>query len=186
MHQIEIDEKVMSLLQKHAEPFIDTPNTVLRRLLFPPDSELEPSSTTPRSPTPKSNAMPAPSSDSFVNTVLSERFDGPFETVGRFRMMFDSDTQRVYFQNFNQPSGNNLWYRLSPSALSKLQEHGRAQFVCLTNPAERFAYVLPFEEIQKRLKQQSWDRDSLEVNIDPSTSRWRELSWNLDPYREIF
>lgn len=33
MKTIEIDEDVWNLLKKHAEPFIDTPNNVLRRLL---------------------------------------------------------------------------------------------------------------------------------------------------------
>ena len=34
MFPIEIDENVWYYLQKHAEPFIDTPNSVLRRLLL--------------------------------------------------------------------------------------------------------------------------------------------------------
>lgn len=34
MYPIEIDETVWHYLQKHAEPFIDTPNSVLRRLLL--------------------------------------------------------------------------------------------------------------------------------------------------------
>lgn len=34
MHTIEIDENVWRHLQNHAEPFIDSPNSVLNRLLF--------------------------------------------------------------------------------------------------------------------------------------------------------
>ena len=34
MHTIEIDHKVWSHLQRNAEPFVDTPNSVLNRLLF--------------------------------------------------------------------------------------------------------------------------------------------------------
>lgn len=34
MHSIEIDEKTWHFLQQNAEPFIDTPNSVLNRLLF--------------------------------------------------------------------------------------------------------------------------------------------------------
>ncbi len=34
MYPIEIDERVWRHLQKHAEPFIDTPNSVLSRLLL--------------------------------------------------------------------------------------------------------------------------------------------------------
>lgn len=34
MYSIEIDEKIWHLLQDNAEPFVDTPNSVLNRLLF--------------------------------------------------------------------------------------------------------------------------------------------------------
>jgi hypothetical protein len=34
MYSIEIDEKVWKFLQKNAEPFIDTPNSVLNHILF--------------------------------------------------------------------------------------------------------------------------------------------------------
>ena len=35
MYSIEVEESVWHYLQQHAEPFVDTPNTVLKRLLFP-------------------------------------------------------------------------------------------------------------------------------------------------------
>jgi hypothetical protein len=38
-HEIKIDNEVMRELKKHAEPFEDTPNTVLRRLLLDGDPE---------------------------------------------------------------------------------------------------------------------------------------------------
>jgi hypothetical protein len=34
MHTIEVDDDVMDALKRKAEPFVDTPNTVLRRLLL--------------------------------------------------------------------------------------------------------------------------------------------------------
>ncbi|CAB1059062.1 hypothetical protein D1BOALGB6SA_3820 [Olavius sp. associated proteobacterium Delta 1] len=34
MYSIEIEEKIWQLLQQNAEPFVDTPNSVLKRLLF--------------------------------------------------------------------------------------------------------------------------------------------------------
>ena len=34
MHKIEVDEDVWNLMKKHAEPFEDSPNSVLRRLLL--------------------------------------------------------------------------------------------------------------------------------------------------------
>jgi negative regulator of replication initiation len=36
MYPIEVDENIWHYLQKHAEPFIDSPNSVLRRLLLGP------------------------------------------------------------------------------------------------------------------------------------------------------
>ena len=41
---IEVDERIWHHLQRHAEPFVDTPNSVLNRLLF---SAQEPSKSTP-------------------------------------------------------------------------------------------------------------------------------------------
>lgn len=52
MHSIQIDEDVFAVLQRHAKPFVDSPNTTLRRLLSiepqkpllnakPADDELE-------------------------------------------------------------------------------------------------------------------------------------------------
>ena len=43
MHTIEIDENLWSYLQKHAEPFVDTPNSVLKPILF--DTSNDPSPT---------------------------------------------------------------------------------------------------------------------------------------------
>ena len=34
MHTIEVDDDVLNALKRKAEPFVDTPNSVLRRLLF--------------------------------------------------------------------------------------------------------------------------------------------------------
>ncbi len=46
MHHIEIDEEVYSYLKQHAQPFIDTPNTVLRKILFfKTDNYVKPSNT---------------------------------------------------------------------------------------------------------------------------------------------
>jgi hypothetical protein len=37
MHWIEIDDRIFKYLQSHAEPFIDTPNSVLNKLFFGED-----------------------------------------------------------------------------------------------------------------------------------------------------
>ena len=41
MHQIEIDDKLWSYLQQNAEPFVDTPNSVLNRLIFGEEEKKE-------------------------------------------------------------------------------------------------------------------------------------------------
>ncbi|CAB1069296.1 hypothetical protein D1AOALGA4SA_643 [Olavius algarvensis Delta 1 endosymbiont] len=41
MYSIDIDEKNWHFLQQNAEPFVDTPNSVLRRLLFKEDERRE-------------------------------------------------------------------------------------------------------------------------------------------------
>ena len=41
MYPIEIDERIWHFLQQNAEPFVDTPNSVLNRLLFSADEQKE-------------------------------------------------------------------------------------------------------------------------------------------------
>ena len=50
MYSIEIDEKVWSYLQKNAEPFVDTPNTVLNRLLLGTRKETSTPASLPANP----------------------------------------------------------------------------------------------------------------------------------------
>jgi negative regulator of replication initiation len=50
MHTIEIDENLWSYLQKHAEPFVDTPNSVLNRILFDTSNAPSPTNREPQIP----------------------------------------------------------------------------------------------------------------------------------------
>ena len=50
MHTIEIDENLWSYLQKHAEPFVDTPNSVLNRILFDTSNAPSPENRVPEIP----------------------------------------------------------------------------------------------------------------------------------------
>ncbi|MGD8739268.1 MAG: hypothetical protein PVG34_03070 [Desulfobacterales bacterium] len=50
MHTIEIDENLWSYLQKHAEPFVDTPNSVLNRILFDTSKATSPTNDEPKIP----------------------------------------------------------------------------------------------------------------------------------------
>ncbi len=51
MFPIEIDERVWQYLQKHAEPFVDTPNSVLSRLLLGTSTHPPDKTDTPDAPT---------------------------------------------------------------------------------------------------------------------------------------
>ena len=58
MHTIEIDENIWSYLQKHAEPFVDTPNSVLNRILFDPSKAPAPTDREPEVPTVSIQGIP--------------------------------------------------------------------------------------------------------------------------------
>ena len=123
---------------------------------------------------------PVASTDSFVKRFLEEKFSGEFKRVGRYRYMVQSDSQIVYFQNFNKAGSPNLWYRLKHAAMETLRKSSKEGFVCLTNPAERLAYRLPLQSILERTKHLMGE--DLEVNIDHSIGRWRELNWSIERY----
>jgi len=176
---IQVDADVFAFLQKHARPFVDTPNDVLRRLLLG----------VPEDPTSPEVRMPAlvsrseVSVDGFVNELLRQKFGAGFRRRMPYRMMFESTDALVYFQNFNKES-DHLWYRITENPWRELQASTTSAWICLSNPAERFAYVLPIAEIQRHVERARWARPYLEVNIDPATSRWTELDWHLDEFFE--
>ena len=58
MHTIEIDESIWSYLQKHAEPFVDTPNSVLNRILFDTSKLPSPQNRVPEIPTVSIQGIP--------------------------------------------------------------------------------------------------------------------------------
>ena len=70
MYSIEIDEKVWGFLQKHAEPFIDTPNSVLNRILF--DSSKATDAQEGASPVPSVSIKGTPKSLSQILEVIYE------------------------------------------------------------------------------------------------------------------
>jgi hypothetical protein len=179
---IQVDREVFEFLQRHATPLVDTPNDVLRRLLLANAGE------SPQEESPMSATASAPSpvdAESFVNHVLRTEFGAGFRRRPPYRLMFESEDALVYFQNFNKES-DHLWYRVTEQPWKELSSSGKAAWLCLTNPAERFVYVLPVKDIQTRIEGARWSRPYLEVNVDPSSSRWSELDWRLDDYRKQF
>lgn len=177
MIKIEVDSEVFAFLQAQATPFVDTPNDVLRRLLLDrsaPDQK-EGSRMLQATAT-------RPDADAFVNHLLRAEFGNGFQRRPPYRLMFESGDAIVYFQNFNKET-DHLWYRVTEQPWRYLSSTRKRAWVCFTNPAERFAYVVPVKDIEKQAQRAKWDRPYLEVNIDPATSRWTELDWSLEPYR---
>lgn len=182
MVKIDIDPEVFGFLQEHAVPFVDSPNDVLRRLLLlrevtpmgrpavSPDSEQPP-------------VLGSPSADAFVREFLASHFGLGFVKRSPYRMMFESQEALIYFQNFNKES-DHLWYRVNEKPWIELCNSRKAAWVVLTNPAERFGFALPVSDIKDRIQRAEWSRSYLEINIDPSASRWSELDWILTSYRK--
>lgn len=99
--------------------------------------------------------------------------------------MYEDARNLVYFQNFNKEASH-LWYRITTRPWKQLRSERKAAWVCLTNPVERYAYLVPVADIKERVHRSGWSRDYLEVNVDPASSRWTELDWDLSEYRRSF
>ncbi len=178
MIKIEIDQEVFDFLQKEAIPLVDSPNTVLRRLLLKDRREMNKLENRGRQ---KGKPEYGDSKTTFIKSILTEHFDDDFATVSPYSMLFKSSDVVIYFQNFNKKS-NNLWYRLKRNPLDKLKTFNKKAYVCLTCPPENLAYLIPLENITQKLKEVNYIKDDLEVNIDFKIHRWRELEWNLSPF----
>jgi len=124
--------------------------------------------------------------DAFVAHVLEHEFGERFKVRSPYQMMFESDLRLVYFQNFNKAGTSNLWFRLNPKPMQALRSSRKPSFVIFTNPADRYAFVLPLTDLDARVHKHGWTRPELEVNIDPATLRWREFDWDLSPYRKQY
>ncbi|MEX2375371.1 MAG: hypothetical protein WD942_07260 [Dehalococcoidia bacterium] len=177
MQKIDVDREVLDFLKAHAEPFVDTPNDVLRRLLKISDVRARETGST---------YMPAGPGEvdtsAFIDFLLAKEFGGGFHVRSPYRTMYEDDTRIVYFQNFNKAGTANLWYRVKGTALDTLRDAGKEAFIAFTNPAERLAYIVPLMDLEKRLTKARWSREDLEVNIDPAADRWRELDWDLSKH----
>jgi hypothetical protein len=99
--------------------------------------------------------------------------------------MFESANLLIYFQNFNQKS-TTLWYRINEKPLRVLKDYSKKCFLCLTNPAESIAYLIPLEEVEKQVVSSNYGRDYLEINIDHVSRKWKELDWNIKQFLETY
>ena len=186
-HSIEIDQEVFQALQRRARPFLDTPNDVLRQLLL----TALPTPKTPAAAPPatlrdhmNTEALLSVDADSFVREVVAKEFGAGFRRRAPYRMMYEDGDRLVYFQNFSKEA-NHLWYRITKNPWKDLRSGRKTSFVCFTNPVERYVYLIPVADIKERVQRAGWSRDYLEVNIDPASSRWTELDWDLSGYRKV-
>jgi hypothetical protein len=176
--KIEIDDEIFEFLQSRAQPFVDDPNSVLRRLLF--------NDTSVSTDTAKAHSAnlalagpqtQSPDTDQFVSSIL-DNIAGNFRRRSRYRLMFESDSQLLYFQNFNK-AWDRLWYRITEKPWKDLRGSEKDATVYFTSPAMGIFYAIPVKKIERKIKEMGWDRDYLEVNIDHSNNRWIELEWSI-------
>lgn len=124
--------------------------------------------------------------EEFIEQILEEEYGGPFRVRPPYRTMYQDEEHLIYFQNFNRAGTANLWYRLKGTAMDTLTSDRRRAYVVFTNPADRFAYLIPVGDLETQVRKVGWEREDLEVNIDPGTDRWRELEWDLSEYLRRF
>ena len=185
MIKIDIDQEIFEFLQKNAKPFVDTPNTVLRRLL-----RIDKAPTVQKKEVKSAMTLPDKKTsqidtNEFVRIVLKKEFTEEFQKKSPYRYMFESANRLIYFQNFNQKSAT-LWYRVNEKPLRVLKASSKKCFICLTNPAEGIAYLIPLEEVEKQILSSNWERDYLEINIDHISSKWKELDWNIKQFLKTY
>jgi hypothetical protein len=212
-HSIEVDEDVFEALQDLATPLVDTPNSVLRRLLLDGLAvrEIGGSTASLASPryryaaAPADIAIPGPyaslgderraergmSPRRFGKLLCAREFPGEmFERArrdrGAFRTMFESDERLLYFLNFNKPGQTNLWFKANATALLALREAEKPAHVVFANPAERVAWMIPVDELASKYAAVMGRRlgdGDADLNLDVKGDRLRELDWNIAPWR---
>jgi len=180
---IEVDSEVFEFLQRKERPFVDSPNDVLRKLLLTKaESKTEGHTMNLSLDSGKvAGGALVPDTDVFVRELVDQQFGRNLVRRSPYRYMFASSEKLIYVQNFNKKA-QHLWFRITKSPWDDLQSWKKEAWLCFTNPAEKYAYVIPVKDIQKQITLSRWNRDYLEVNIDPANCRWIELDWNIKSY----
>jgi len=187
MIQIEIDKEVYEFMEKNARPFVDTPNTVLRRLLgFDNRTRSQITEERPFRSEPVSELHTMQRNrNEFISTVLAKEFGERFRKKAQYQFMFESSNVLIYFQNFNKESAT-LWYRINEKPFNMLRETNKKSFICLTNPAEGIAYLIPIEAIERQITLSKWEKKYLEINIDNVSRKWKELDWDIEQFMKEY
>jgi negative regulator of replication initiation len=91
MHTIEIDENLWSYLQKNAEPFVDTPNSVLNRILFDTSMATSPTNNEPKIPAVSIQGIPK-SLAQILEVVYEMKINGYSRTEATKRVAHNRGT----------------------------------------------------------------------------------------------
>jgi len=211
--KIEIDQEVWDFLQSRAVPLVDTPNSVLRRLLLRGEGEAR----RPRMHLMSTQAVQAPlepmsldaetgplrslrgerlpgglSSRRMGQRVMTAKFPGEYferadRSRGGFRTMFESEKSLVYVLNFNKPDARHMLFRVTRAAIEALVATEKSAWVIFSNPARRVAWVIPVEDVLQEYREENegaeLPKTDLVVNIDVEGNRLRELDWDISAYR---
>ncbi len=177
MPEIEVDDDVLKFLKKHAEPFQDTPNSVLRRLLLGDNPYNRPTNKYSQIAKPDRKSL-----SNFIDWVIKNRFSEPFVISPPFRMIYESETKIICFQNLNKGESQNLWFHIRSKPLEKIRSSDKKAYICLTIPSDGDGYLIPLDEVDRHVSDANWPHSYLEINIDPSDNMWRELRWKVDEY----
>src|SRR5262245_8352901 len=109
MVQIEVDDDIFRFLQERATPLLDTPNSVLRRLLLGEANQR--SEGVEQKPVREVRRQAEEQMvEVFVRAALAKLFGGEFLKVSPYRLMYESGKRLIYFQNFNKKGSPKLWY----------------------------------------------------------------------------
>jgi hypothetical protein len=203
MHTIEVDDEVFQYLQNKAVPLVDSPNSVLRRLLMGsrrsrkggrrPAQEQELPTMPLRVESPVELQLAGPyrsmrgertapgglSPQRMGRRLVSqefagEHFDRAAKRRGGFRTMFESSKRLVYFLNFNKPDSRNMLFRVTSSAIEALTTAEKPAYVIFSNPARRVAWVIPVEDMMKKYE------DVFREKFEP-----QDLVLNIDLERNL-
>ncbi|GIW43847.1 MAG: hypothetical protein KatS3mg077_1129 [Candidatus Binatia bacterium] len=178
-HTIEVDSEVLSGLEARRLTPDEPLNAVLRRLLRGAAGY-------------GGGGLSGGSAKSllrkqFVEEFLQQQFGGRLRRKDGFQLMFEDDLNLVYVQNYTGVGAVSLWYRIEQKAWAELCRSHKSVWLCLTNPMERYAFVIPFREVLQHGGEQLFHaKGALEVTLEPASGLWRELNWDVSRYRKQF
>jgi hypothetical protein len=129
----------------------------------------------------KSRSIVNQENGTFYQRILQEDFSGNFTTAPGYRVIFQCETDIVFFGGYGKEN-DNWWYRVAKKQWELLQHNKRKATLCFTNSAENISYIIPVSDVLERIETSGWNRNYLEVNINSIRHKWNELEWDINRY----